>query len=380
MHLKKWATGVAIPADDGRCAVVRCSCRRGPDVTSSTSLHSTSFNSTRPFHSTSFNSVSFRSEIPGASTGSVSFGQSPDSVSFRSLGNRRIRCRSGRCRSGSRPTRCRSGRCRSDRSSSPEVPTRRHHARAPRPALAAASGARWPQFAAAMAHSRGGRPAATSRGVEVSGWRDSRSIGPDTDTAAMTLPDGERTGADTDATPGLRSATDCDQPRRRTVARATAEKRGRRQPALMLRILPSQQDLGRRAGAHRQLRPHRDRVPQPGRTPAAAAHARRRSRRRNSRRLAGDVAQSVEHGPGRRQQAILASAAAASSVSRGPRTKRPGDRGSRGGDAQRDGETVRGGPGEPRRGSRGRPASVPVRGPSVPVRPYRGRRLRLNCP
>src|SRR4029453_11795106 len=37
------------------------------------------------------------------------------------------------------------------------------------------------------------------------GCRDKRSIGPDTLTAAMTLPEGERTGADTDATPGSRS-------------------------------------------------------------------------------------------------------------------------------------------------------------------------------
>ena len=43
-------------------------------------------------------------------------------------------------------------------------------------------------------------------------------------TAAITLPLGERTGADTDATPASRSATDCAQPRRRTVDSATAEK------------------------------------------------------------------------------------------------------------------------------------------------------------
>ena len=55
------------------------------------------------------------------------------------------------------------------------------------------------------------------------GCRDSRSIGPDTLTAAMTLPEGERTGADTDATPGSRSPTECAQPRRRTAASATAE-------------------------------------------------------------------------------------------------------------------------------------------------------------
>ena len=54
------------------------------------------------------------------------------------------------------------------------------------------------------------------------GWRESRSIGPDTDTAAMTLPEGERTGAETDATPCSRSPTLCAQPRRRTPASAAA--------------------------------------------------------------------------------------------------------------------------------------------------------------
>src|SRR5215218_8149891 len=62
------------------------------------------------------------------------------------------------------------------------------------------------------------------------GCRDSRSIGPDTLTAAMTLPDGERTGAETEATPGSRSPTEWAQPRRRTAARATAEKRLPRSP------------------------------------------------------------------------------------------------------------------------------------------------------
>ena len=42
-------------------------------------------------------------------------------------------------------------------------------------------------------------------------------------TAAITLPEGERTGAETEATPGSRSPTEWAQPRRRTAARATAE-------------------------------------------------------------------------------------------------------------------------------------------------------------
>src|ERR1700683_2029066 len=43
-----------------------------------------------------------------------------------------------------------------------------------------------------------------------------RSIGPDTETAARTRPPGPRTGADTDATPGSRSAAVAAQPRLRT--------------------------------------------------------------------------------------------------------------------------------------------------------------------
>jgi hypothetical protein len=40
----------------------------------------------------------------------------------------------------------------------------------------------------------------------------------------MTLPDGDLTGADTDATPGSRSPTDCAQPRLRMLDKAAAEK------------------------------------------------------------------------------------------------------------------------------------------------------------
>src|SRR5690606_19803937 len=54
------------------------------------------------------------------------------------------------------------------------------------------------------------------------GCRESRSIGPETDTEAITLPEGLRTGADTEATPASRSATDWAQPRRRTAANDTA--------------------------------------------------------------------------------------------------------------------------------------------------------------
>src|SRR5690606_25092298 len=60
--------------------------------------------------------------------------------------------------------------------------------------------------------------AAASRSAahRTPGLRPMRSIGPDTDTAATTLPDESLTGADTLATPGSRSATLCAQPRLRT--------------------------------------------------------------------------------------------------------------------------------------------------------------------
>ena len=40
------------------------------------------------------------------------------------------------------------------------------------------------------------------------GWRPIRSMGPEIEMAATTLPPGARTGAETEATPGSRSPTD----------------------------------------------------------------------------------------------------------------------------------------------------------------------------
>ena len=65
-------------------------------------------------------------------------------------------------------------------------------------------------------------PATTVAACRRPGWRESRSIGPEIDTAATTRPDGPRTGAETEATPGSRSPTLCAQPRRRTAERAVA--------------------------------------------------------------------------------------------------------------------------------------------------------------
>ena len=84
------------------------------------------------------------------------------------------------------------------------------------------------------------------RGEESTGGRDKASILADTMeaviaavylsgglTAATTLPDGPRTGAETDATPASRSATLCAQPRRRTPASTVAVKRACRRPRCM---------------------------------------------------------------------------------------------------------------------------------------------------
>src|SRR5699024_11304251 len=54
--------------------------------------------------------------------------------------------------------------------------------------------------------------------------RYSRSIGPETETAATTFPEVDRTQDDTEAIPDSRSATLCAHPRRRTLASVAAEK------------------------------------------------------------------------------------------------------------------------------------------------------------
>src|SRR5579875_3369329 len=67
----------------------------------------------------------------------------------------------------------------------------------------------------------------TSAACSRPGDRVSRSIGPDTDSAATTRPLASRTGADTEATPASRSATLAAHPRRRTVANMAAVKAAR---------------------------------------------------------------------------------------------------------------------------------------------------------
>ena len=127
--------------------------------------------------------------------------------------------------------------------------------------LGAAS--RWPDSARSSSPIRS--PAATTAAAcSRPGERVSRSIGPDTEMAASTLPPWPRTGAETEATPASRSAALAAQPRRRTPARVGRGEPGAAQPAVHpLALLPGEQHLGGRAGDHRQRAADRHGVPQP---------------------------------------------------------------------------------------------------------------------
>jgi hypothetical protein len=151
-----------------------------------------------------------------------------------------------------------------------------------------------------------------------------RSMGPDTDTAATTLPVCDRTGADTDATPGSRSPTDCAQPRRRTTASIDALKRApwsprcmrsgsshasntwAAEPASIVRVDPtgivSRRPLGRSE---------------------AATQIRRSPCRRNSWALSPVASRNAERIGPAAASSRSSPADVASSPRRGPRTKRP---------------------------------------------------------
>ena len=124
----------------------------------------------------------------------------------------------------------------------------------------------------------------------------------------MILPPGERTGADTEATPCSRSPTDCAQPRRRMPGQRGGGEGGVLQAALHpLGVLPGEQHLGGRAGVHGQLGADRDGVAQAGgplgggdADPVVALAAPQLGG------LAGDVAQPGQHRPGGGQQPVLA--------------------------------------------------------------------------
>ena len=124
----------------------------------------------------------------------------------------------------------------------------------------------------------------------------------------MILPLGERTGADTEATPCSRSPTDCAQPRRRMPDSAVGGERGVLEAAVhALRVLPGQQHLGGGTGAHGQLRADRDRVAEAARTLGGGhADAVLALAAPQLGGLAGDVAQPGQDRPGGGQQPVLA--------------------------------------------------------------------------
>ena len=168
-------------------------------------------------------------------------------------------------------------------------------------------------------------PAITDGACSRPGWRDSRSIGPVIDTAATTRPDGPRTGADTDATPGLALADAL-----RPAATADAGQRGRAelgalQPAVQpVRLLPGEQDLRGRAGVHRQRAADRDGVAQADR-PLGRGHADPLVALAAVQlgALAGVVAQRGQHRPGGGQQPVLAGGRGRARPAAGPSTNRP---------------------------------------------------------
>ena len=124
----------------------------------------------------------------------------------------------------------------------------------------------------------------------------------------MILPLGERTGAETEATPCSRSPTDCAQPRRRMPDSAAAENAACCSPRC-IRSGSSQASSTWAAepGAHGQLRADGDGVAQAaGPLGGRDAHAVLALAAPQLGRLAGDVAQPGQHGAGGGQQPVLA--------------------------------------------------------------------------
>ena len=124
----------------------------------------------------------------------------------------------------------------------------------------------------------------------------------------MILPPGERTGAETERDALLALAD-----RLGPAAAADAGQRGGGEGGVLqaavhaLGVLPGEQHLGGRAGAHRELGADGDGVAQAGGALGGGdAHAVVALAAPQLRRLAGDVAQPGEHGAGGGEQAVLA--------------------------------------------------------------------------
>ena len=150
--------------------------------------------------------------------------------------------------------------------------------------------------------------ATTARACNRPGLRDSRSMGPDTDTAATTRPATERTGAETEATPGCRSATLAAHPCRRTRASVCAcEDRVRDAAVQALGVLPREQHLGGGSGREWQPRADRHRVAESGwEFGCRDTHPDVTLPPVELRAFAGRIAQLGQHRTGDRDQPILA--------------------------------------------------------------------------
>lgn len=139
------------------------------------------------------------------------------------------------------------------------------------------------------------------------GRRPIRSIGPDTDTAAITVPRPSRTGAETLATPGSRSAALWAHPRRRTSASVRSVNLAVGSTACWVAASAyASSALGARARGHRQLRTDGHGVAQPGRWfERNHAHPRQSLPAVQLDALAGDLAEPRQHRGPRGQQRIV---------------------------------------------------------------------------
>ncbi len=195
----------------------------------------------------------------------------------------------------------------------------------------------------------------------------------------MILPPGERTGAETEATPCSRSPIDWAQPRRRIPERAVAEKAAFWQAAVhALGVLPREQHLRRRAGAHRQLGADRDRVAQAGGPLGGGdADAVLALAAPQLGGLAGDVAQAGEHGPGGGEQPVLAGGRGQLGEAGAEDEPALHVAGHEAVVLEGDREAVGGGSGEAGAGDQaGEGGGARPRGPRARGRPCRARRLR----